>query len=437
MSYTAIACTIKVRPHFNQKYERIQIGTIYGVDVIVSKEVEDGDFGIYFPPDGQLDEQFCIQNKLLRKHPETGENLGGYLEANRKVKAIKICEIESQGIWIPISNFDYLGSVSLKDGEAFTHVNGKEICKKFVTAKTLKVRQNKEVNKPRKHKIQEKVFPRHYDTSQWKFSRNIPQQNAFIIVTEKLHGTSGRTGNIPVTKNRELSSWEKFKKFLGFKVQETDTFYTIVNGSRAVNLGTKFDTEKPGFYGSNTFRWSVIEPWSDKIKKNELVFYEIVGYVGEKPIQKGGKITDKKIVKKYGLGPMEFSYGCKPGVCEAYVYRIVNVNPDNGDIQELSWTEIQRRCSEMGVKVVPEYKRFVYDGNLDTLDEELNSLIVGSSVLDDKHVREGVCIRVEQNTGIKVLKLKSFDFLVIEGIAKDNEDHVDMEEAEEENPNGN
>lgn len=453
MSYEAHICRIATRPHLNSKYTKIQIGTVFCSDVIVGLDVHNNDLGIYFPPDGQLSEEFCIKNKLLRKHPQTGEPLGGYLEDNRRVRAIKICEIQSLGLWMPISVLaDYTDISKLKENDTITTLNGVEICKKYVTPQTLRHISNRESNKARKHKVAKITFPKHYDTSQWKFCRNIPEPGAFCIITEKLHGTSGRTGNVLVTNKFELQIPERIKrlsitnkiinkirdskkatKFVN-KVQNflDSKEYHIVTGTRNVNLRTMDEMESTnrGFYGSNGFRWEIIKPWAQRLHKDEIVYYEIVGFAGDSPIQKGGPVSDKNLIRKYGSGNTIFSYGCEPKQNEMYVYRITSVDPDTQQVYEYSWTQVQKRARELGVKVVPELDRFIYDGNLEALEERIQSFVNGDSTLDNRHLREGVCIRFEQEKGIDVTKAKSYEFFVVEGMIKSDDNYVDMEEGE-------
>ena len=53
----------------------------------------------------------------------------------------------------------------------------------------------------------------------------------------------------------------------------------------------------------------------------------------------------------------------------------------------------------------------------------------GPSTLDGKHIREGVCVRIEGGLNNKTFKFKSFEFKVLEGIIKDS-GVVDTEEAQ-------
>ena len=53
----------------------------------------------------------------------------------------------------------------------------------------------------------------------------------------------------------------------------------------------------------------------------------------------------------------------------------------------------------------------------------------GPSTLDDRHIKEGVCVRIEGGISNRTTKFKSFEFKVLEGIVKDS-GVIDTEEAE-------
>jgi hypothetical protein len=53
----------------------------------------------------------------------------------------------------------------------------------------------------------------------------------------------------------------------------------------------------------------------------------------------------------------------------------------------------------------------------------------GASVLDQTHIKEGVCVRIEGGIVNKTFKFKSFEFKVFEGHIKDA-GIVDEEEAQ-------
>ena len=76
-----------VRKHPNA--DRLQLGECFFNTVCVGLEYEEGEVGVYFPCDLQLSEEFCEVNNLVQKYDETGKNIGGYLDPNkRRITAI-------------------------------------------------------------------------------------------------------------------------------------------------------------------------------------------------------------------------------------------------------------------------------------------------------------------------------------------------------------
>ena len=147
------------------------------------------------------------------------------------------------------------------------------------------------------------------------------------------------------------------------------------------------------------------------------------------------KLHDSAFLKRYG-NLMYYSYGCAPRTCEIYVYRITITNED-GQSVDLCWNDVKSRCNEIGVKHVPEIVSMsinhLSEDDRDRQDELLkivDDYAQGDSLLDNRHIKEGVCARID-HYGIKpkVYKHKSFNFKVLEGIIKDS-GVVDSEEAQ-------
>ena len=54
--YKAKVVKLSVKPHPNA--DRLQLGFVQGIQVIVGLDVQEGEAGAYFPCDGQLSEEF-------------------------------------------------------------------------------------------------------------------------------------------------------------------------------------------------------------------------------------------------------------------------------------------------------------------------------------------------------------------------------------------
>jgi hypothetical protein len=158
--------------------------------MVLSKTATIGEIGIYFPPECQLLGDLCHHNNLYT-HPEHNKDITikGYVESNRRVKAIKLKGNVSSGLFLPLSCLDFLNLDStLSQGDSFTHINDIEICKKYRIHRTEGKVGNKKKALRKFVRITTKTFPEHWDTEN--YFRNIDKfQNwDWITVTQKLHG---------------------------------------------------------------------------------------------------------------------------------------------------------------------------------------------------------------------------------------------------------
>lgn len=434
--YKAIICRIQVRPHPNA--DRIQLGTAMGFQVVVGLDTKEGDLGIYFPPDGQLSDEYCKANNLYPTLDENGKRVGGgFIEpSNRRVRAQGFRGEKSFGLWMPISSLDYVGdaALALQEGEELTDVEEFHICNRYETPATRKAARNKAQGKKQPKSI---MFPEHVDTKQFKYYVDDIPVGSLITITEKIHGTSGRYGHVVV--NKPLPWWAKVLNYFGCEIENKEWSY--LNGSRRVVLG---ESKGAGYYGTDDFRNEATR--SIVLHKGEVIYFELVGYVNESstimPIVNNSTLG-KEFVSRYG-DYTTYKYGTVPGECHLYVYRIT-VNNEDGRVVELSWNQVKARCKELGLKYVPEMDnelgymlksnqfyplpQWIYDGDSDWLKQVVEDFTDGPSTIDNEHIREGVVIRVDQPNGeTKFYKNKSHDFYVLEGIIKDS-NIVDMEEA--------
>jgi hypothetical protein len=455
LDYKAVVTKIKVRPHPNA--DRLQIGNVCNVDVIVGLDTKDGDLGIYFAPDGQLSTEFAEANNLVGKtDPETGKKTGGYFGKNRRVRAQKFRGVNSYGFWIPINSLDFCHKQNSTwvEGTTLNTVAGVPICNKYLTPATIKsIRGQKGLLRR-----QNSLFARHFDTEHLKRNINQIPLGSIIYLTEKLHGTSGRTGYVLDEYIYKRKLWTVFCCGLmnfDFRINVPSKRYATITGTRKTILKER---TTPGFYGNEEFRGIVEDKLKGLLRKGEIVYYEIVGYTTTgKSIMPSVGIADKAMKKRFGK-EMSYTYGCKPSQCEIYVYRITNTNED-GIAIDLSWPMVMERCRELGIKHVPnlrpttvvgfkveamvanvagskvediyseEIRPFIYDGDSEKLIKIVDCLVRGPSTIDASHIKEGIVVRVESNKGVKAYKEKSHTFLVLEGIAKDKDDYVDMEES--------
>lgn len=422
--YSGIVCKIKTRPHPNA--DKIQLGVACGHQVVIGLHVKDHDLGVFFPCDGQLSHEMCMNNNLYSKHPETGEPMGGFFSDKRRVRAQKFRGEKSEGFWIPISSLSWTGNIDhLKDGDEITMLHGHLVCEKYFTQATKIKGSSNQPKKKREDRAQTKMFAQHFDTKQYNYNYEKIPSDAVVYITEKLHGTSGRTGYVQV--EYPVTGWRhKINNLFRRKIFSSKPVWKIVTGSRRVDyLPGQSEESATGFYAGSSFRFQISKSLEGLLKKGETLYYEIVGYTDTgSPIMGVHEIKDKELKKVFG-DSMVYKYGCKPNEYEIYIYRITMTNED-GDAVDLSWPNVIQRCKEMGLKHVPHIEA-VFRKDLDL--EYVHDISDGHSILDPETLREGVCLRVEHPDLIQTFKNKGYNFKFMEGLIKDNDNYVDEEEV--------
>ena len=442
----------KLKKHPNA--DRLQIAEFFGNEVCVGLDVVPGEIGIYFPSDLQLSLEFCLHNNLLRKLPD-GNPGPGYLDLDkRNVKAINLRGCKSDGLYCGLQSLEFTGMNfdELDIGDTITIVNGIEICCKYIP-KNLGRNYSKGGNKTRKKKVPvAPLFSEHADTEQLAYNLAAFKPGDQIEITLKMHGTSQRTGYLPVLKGYKRTILDKLLRREGTPIYD----WGYVSGTRR----TVLDDFDGGYYGSNEFREPHSKFFEGKLLKGEEIFYELVGFTHTgAPIMSScsnKKVNDKEFVKQYGEETV-FSYGCEPTgkrklygrdddgtFCieeeapqsDIYVYRMTMTNED-GDVVEYTPDFMRYRCEQMGVKCVPVFHNVILQGLNEDWDvgEAVKQLAEqyydGPDPIGKTHIREGVVVRIVNRPKFTAFKHKNINFKILEGIYKEEATAPDMEEAEE------
>ena len=455
MAYCGYVTNLKnVRPHPNA--DRLVLADCFINTVCVAKDkYTEGQLGVYFPTDGQLDMEFCEKNGLLAVY-ENGVNVsGGYMDpAKRNVKAIKLRGEKSDGLFLPLECLAYTGiDISqFQPGDQITVVNGKNICQKYIPKEQSRTRSAANAN-PNKQAVKVKyqttpTFFEHKDTEQLAYNLHMFKPGDEIEITLKMHGTSQRTGYHKVHVGYKRTLLDKILRRPGTPIYD----WGYAHGTRRTVM-KGFDG---GFYGSNAFREPHAKKFEGKLWKGETVYYEVVGFTDTgTPIMStcdNKKLKDKEFVKQYGDQTV-FSYGCEPsGLAEIttptydgaysvpqsdiYVYRMTMTNED-GDTVEYSPDFMRYRCELMGVKTVPVFSKITlvdqHDDNWDygeAVKTIAEKYFDGPDPVGKTHIREGVVVRIVNIPTFTAYKHKNFNFKVLEGIIKEVAEAPDMEEAD-------
>ena len=467
--YNAYITRIK-NMHEHPNADRLQIGECFGNAVIVSMEYEDNQLGVYFPSDGQLSVEFAEANNLLRKKDENGNNIGGYMDPDkRNVTAIKLRGEKSDGLFLPLKSLESFGDITtLNEGDRIDVFNGHEICKKYVPFKQHRQGGYSEGNKTRKKKIPvAPLFAEHADTEQLAYNLGAFKPGDEIEITLKMHGTSQRTGYLPVLKGYKRTLIDRILRREGKPIYD----WGYVSGTRR----TVLEDFEGGYYGSNEFRETHSKFFEGKLNKGEEIYYEVVGFTHTgTPIMASGdnkKLNDKEFVKQYGDTTV-FSYGCVSYVDEIpadyvddngelklaeslpqsdiYVYRMTMTNED-GFTVEYTPDFMRYRCEQMGVKCVPVFYKgiipasdyidvfndgsvleTVYINSGEWVKNTAEQYYDGPDPVGKTHIREGVVVRIVNRPKFCAYKHKNWYFKAIEGLVKIEAEAPDMEEAESE-----
>ena len=414
--YEAYITKLKeVKKHPNA--DRLQLGKCFDSQIVIDLSYKEGDIGIYFPTDGKLSKEFAEENNLVRKKDELGNEIGGYLDPiKRKISTIKLRGEKSDGLFLPIKSLEKFTDINkLKVGDRITILNKTLICEKYIPYKKVSAITNKIKGKKSKNNTNP-YFLEHKDTSQLDY--NIGDLNVGDVcnITLKMHGTSQRTGKLPKKLNF-------IEKLLNIKPK-----YEVITGTRRVVL----DKIDGGYYGSNEFRLKYHNYLKNLLNDGETIYYEVVGYTEfDKPIMANGdnkKTKDKEFISKYGDTTI-FNYGCKNGESDIYVYRMTYTDL-KGRVIEYSYNEIENRCEQMGIKIVPLFERFIYKNEKD-LYKKIEKYLDITDIIGKTHISEGIILRIENKSDFKAYKKKGFYFKVLEGIIKEEALTPDIEEIQE------
>lgn len=386
------------------------VGTpIFGFQAIVGRDHKIGDMGILFTAETQLSEEYCRENNLFR-HAELNADPDqkGYIEDNRRIRAMKFRGHRSDALFMPLASLSYTGVdiAEFNIGDEFDFLEGRLICEKYVIKHKAGVQR---VQEKKYSRVEEKFMPEHFKNDNFFKVLDSINPAAECIVTQKLHGTSVRIGHTIVRKRPSII--DRIAKRFGAHIIETE--YDYIFGSRKVIKDANNPDKTPGFYDYDI--------WTQEGKKlegilphNFIVYAELIGWTPENAaLQK------------------DYTYGLEAGTCAMYVYRVAFINAA-GRVTDLTWDQTREFCSEMGLTPVQELWRgkvrnLKMENFLDKrfLEEGFRTAIPLG--IDKNLVDEGVCVRIEGLTP-QIYKAKSPKFLAHETKLLD-EGVEDVEEA--------
>lgn len=384
--------------------DRIQLTMISGNQVIVSRDVKVGDKMIYFCSGTELAEDYCRENNLFDNRILNADiTKKGYISSKRRVRAIKLGGIISDGFLMPISSLEFYGNPQIlnefKVGDRFTSFNNFFLCRKYV----VPVRNANPGGSAPEPKIKlgnimvSGQFRFHFETPH--LGRNLEKltPGAEVVITYKLHGSSIILSRVKIL--RKLSWKDKVAKLLGVKVIETEFANIYSSGKPKSSLPKGIDSiwtnKNKSFYTNDIWKQA----------------YEDYKYALEDGISLYGELVGNHIQRRYDylkLIPEGKDYGF-------LVYRITRTN-ESGYVDEFSWHQVQEYCQKYSLVHVPFIRKSIVgitedaDALVDTITNEYLEKKCNYCV--NEVYAEGVCFRIE--SPFSVFKLKSKNFLLVE-----------------------
>lgn len=418
-NYAATICvlgpitTLEEGPMGQKKCDNVVGSTVLGNRVIVSKGNAEGQLGVYFPIESQLDAKFLFENNLNSDASlNKDQTKKGYVSKGR-IRCVAFQGHRAEGLFLPISCLDFVANgngINWPIGQDFEaiEINGTvyAICKKYIPGGISKPNRSgtgtKKSVQPRVSRIVDEQFHLHCDTENLRKNISAIRPDDIVSITNKKHGTSAVTGRVLVKRKRSVleNFCAKFNWLQRFAGPELE--YDIVFSSRSII--------KNAYFTSNVDHndlWTIAaNKIASVIPAGTTLYYEIVGY----------QPSGKAIQSGYG-------YGCNPGEFRIEIYRITQINSEN-IVTELSFGQIKNFCNSKGLNHV---EQFYYGAAKDIFpeipvdanwhDNLLAKLQISYNLEKpckdnaNKVPAEGIVIRVDNMFKPMAYKLKSFAFL--------------------------
>lgn len=382
--------------------DNIKRVVVEGNNVIVSKDIKQGETMLYFVSGTRLSHDYCFNNNL---YDSESENLDvskrGYIShRQRRVKAIKLRGVVSDGMLMPMNSLSYFlvpqeRYGDLKVGDNFTDIDDVSICEKYVVPVKTSTQgggQQEKVNKLA-NLIVDNQFKFHSQTAHFVKREEDFKPDTEVIITRKMHGSSLILANVLI--NKKLSFWNRLLSKLGVDIPKSEYGFIWSSGKPKGKLPKGLESE--------TNRW---ETPNQSYYTSDIWgrAYKEIGHAVEKGISLYGEIVGE------GVQGEGYTYGKDYAI---YIYRITSTSID-GTTYEFSWEQIKSYCEKYGLNPVQEYfvgkvKEFAIPH--ENLLQILQDAYLNKSYPDCK-VDEGICIRLRATD--EIFKLKSPNFIKME-----------------------
>jgi RNA ligase (TIGR02306 family) len=299
-------------------------------------------------------------------------NVTNYLRKGGRVRTVKLRGVYSECLIIPLKYIPFMEN----------YYEGKDMMYAMNIYKYEPPAIQVQLASGRKVKYhQNPNFTVYYKFPNFKNVKGMFTEEDEVQITRKLHGTNARYG---IVKKRNLSLWDKVKKFFGIADQWIE--YEYVYGSHNVEKGS----DSQGFYDTDVWR-TIAESYDIK---NKLWSY----------------------AKTYGpdvIGSGIILYGeiCGPGIQKNYDYGLNKIEflgfdfVENGKYLD-TWSTAHVIVDRLNLPHVPEL--YVGMWSQEIQDKyTFNNFIEGSKV-----PQEGIVIKDVSGERSKIAKVINPDYLI-------------------------
>lgn len=362
--------------------------SVFGFTAIVSKDTKEWDVWVVFTAETRLSDEYLKNNNMYREPTLNKDNSQKwYIEANRRVRAMKLRGNISSALFMPLESLNYVcDSSKLNIWDTFNEIDWISICEKYFIEK-LNGKENKTKWSTKVFKrIDNIVFPEHIDSENYFRNKQYYNDDDDVIVTQKLHGSSLRMWYVRCKRN--IKRYEKLLSKLWITINHEE--YDYVWTSRRV-----IKNWEDSWYYTNDIWKQWLDKYKSSLPKDWIFYWEVIGWDWEKPIQKN------------------YTYNLPKWELDVYIYRISIVNPDWISM-EMPLEEVIDWCNNHWMKSVPllwrwKHKDFIAEEWLNKTYYPIHNVVP----LCEQSPCDEWCV-VRRNNPLYVTKCKSPDFLQME-----------------------
>lgn len=344
--------------------DNIELATVNGWTSIIQKGIHEA---------GHL--VLCItQDAVIPNELATKWGVDKYLRNHTRVRTIRLKGVYSECILIPV--FDIHDNKKINYNEGQDMMNILNIFKYEPPIKQITLSSGKKI------RYQDNPnFKVYYKFPNIKNTPDIFNENDYVEITRKIHGSNGRWG---IVRKNKLSLWYKFKRLIGRNDPWEEFEY--IYGSHNVQKGS----DSNGYYGKDVWadiaeKYNIKEKLWNLIKQNKPEHYT-------QGVELYGEIYGAGIQKNYDYGLEDIQLVCF-------------------DIQVDGVYLTKTGCKHAVINMLElPYVPVLYEGNY---SKDIQNQLITNQFIEGTNIpHEGIVIADISGDRHKIAKVISQDYLI-------------------------